>query len=137
MITYSDATESLTADELEGFFEGWQNPPSPEVHMNLLKNSDHVILACDDETGRVVGFVTAISDGVLSAYIPFLEVLPEYRGRGADAIFYVETARAALAQGYKRMEGSWILETNTMMNLILQRLGMLRYKSYRVYEKPL
>jgi hypothetical protein len=64
-------------------------------------------------------------------------MVPEYRGRGADAIFYVETARAALAHGYKRMEGSWILETNTMMNLILQRLGMVRYKTYRVYEKPL
>jgi hypothetical protein len=64
-------------------------------------------------------------------------MVPEYRGRGADAIFYVETARAALAHGYKRMEGSWILETNSMMNLILQRLGMQRYKTYRIYEKPL
>jgi hypothetical protein len=64
-------------------------------------------------------------------------MVPEYRGRGADAIFYVETARAALAQGYKRMEGSWILETNTMMNLILQRLGAVRYKTYRIYEKAL
>jgi len=64
-------------------------------------------------------------------------MVPEYRGRGADAIFYVETARAALAHGYKRMEGSWILETNTMMNRILQRLGMVRYKTYRVYEKAL
>jgi len=30
----------------------------------------------------VAGFITAISDGVLSAYIPFLEVLPEYKNRG-------------------------------------------------------
>ena len=30
----------------------------------------------------VVGFVTAISDGVLSAYLPLLEVLPDFRGRG-------------------------------------------------------
>ena len=27
-------------------------------------------------------YVTAISDGVLSAYIPLLEVLPEYQGQG-------------------------------------------------------
>jgi predicted N-acetyltransferase YhbS len=32
--------------------------------------------------GRVVGFVTMISDGVLTAFIPWLEVLPEYQGRG-------------------------------------------------------
>jgi len=31
---------------------------------------------------RVVGFVTAISDGVLSAYVPLLEVLPDHQGRG-------------------------------------------------------
>lgn len=60
-----------------------------------------------------------------------------YRGRGADAIFYVETARQALAHNYKRMEASWILESNTMMNRILERLGADRYKTYRIYEKPL
>jgi len=64
-------------------------------------------------------------------------MVPEYRGRGADAIFYVETARQALAHGYKRMEGSWILESNTMMNRIIERLGGERYKTYRIYEKPL
>lgn len=30
----------------------------------------------------VAGFITAISDEVLSAYIPFLEVLPEYQRQG-------------------------------------------------------
>jgi GNAT superfamily N-acetyltransferase len=64
-------------------------------------------------------------------------VTEEYRGQGIDAIFYVETTRAALAKGYKRAEGSWVLETNTMMNRILQHLGMQRYKTYRIYEKAL
>lgn len=31
---------------------------------------------------RLVGFINAISDQILSAYIPLLEVLPEYQGRG-------------------------------------------------------
>ena len=57
-------------------------PPSAETHLRLLRQSDHVVLATDAETGRVVGFVTAISDGVLSAYIPLLEVVPAYQGRG-------------------------------------------------------
>ncbi|MPY65294.1 GNAT family N-acetyltransferase [Deinococcus sp. SDU3-2] len=35
-----------------------------------------------DEGGRVVGFAQAISDGVLTACIPLLEVLPEHQGRG-------------------------------------------------------
>lgn len=60
-----------------------------------------------------------------------------YRGRGADAIFYLETAEEALRRGYKRLEGSWILESNTMMNQIIERLGGVRYKTYRIYEKAL
>lgn len=64
-------------------------------------------------------------------------VVAEYRGRGIDAVFYVETARVARAKGYKRIEGSWILETNTMMNRIIERLGGRRYKTYRIYEKAL
>lgn len=32
--------------------------------------------------GRVVGFVNMISDGVLTAFIPWLEVLPEFQGQG-------------------------------------------------------
>jgi GNAT superfamily N-acetyltransferase len=45
-----------------------------------LRGSSHVVLARDG--ARVVGFVTAISDGVLSAYIPLLEVRPEYQRQG-------------------------------------------------------
>jgi GNAT superfamily N-acetyltransferase len=64
-------------------------------------------------------------------------VIEEYRNRGIDAVFYVETCRAAHAKGYKRIEGSWILESNVMMNRIIERLGGQRYKTYRVYERPL
>jgi GNAT superfamily N-acetyltransferase len=32
-----------------------------------------------------VGFITAISDGVLAAYIPLLEVLPAWQGQGIGA----------------------------------------------------
>jgi len=61
---------------------GWPNPPSPETHLRLLGGSDHVALAINDETGRVVGFISAITDKVLFAYISLVEVLPDYRGRG-------------------------------------------------------
>ena len=64
-------------------------------------------------------------------------MVEEHRGRGADAIFYLETAKEALKRGYRRLEGSWILESNTMMNQIIERLGGKKYKTYRVYEKQL
>jgi ribosomal protein S18 acetylase RimI-like enzyme len=82
MITYRHTLEDITLDQLEGFFEGWPNPPSKENHFNLLRNSDEVILAVDESSEKVVGFITAITDKVLSAYIPFVEVLKAYRGQG-------------------------------------------------------
>ena len=79
---YTISTDGISADMLQGFFVDWPNPPNPETHLKLLKNSDKVVLAMDEKTNQVVGFITAISDGVLSAYIPFLEVLPEYKSAG-------------------------------------------------------
>jgi ribosomal protein S18 acetylase RimI-like enzyme len=82
MIVYRDDLTGIEASHLAGFFEGWPKPPTAETHLRLLARSDELVLAWDDEANRVVGFITAISDGVLSAYIPLLEVLPEYRGGG-------------------------------------------------------
>ncbi len=59
----------------------YTDSPSPETHLRLLENSDAFVLALE-ESGAVVGFVTALTDGVLCAYIPLLEVLPAYRGGG-------------------------------------------------------
>jgi GNAT superfamily N-acetyltransferase len=54
----------------------------PEAHLRLLSGSDYVVLAIDVESGQVIGFVTALTDGVLGGFIPLLEVLPTYQGRG-------------------------------------------------------
>lgn len=82
MITYTDSTEGITADQLTGFFVGWPNPPSPETHLRILAASDAIELAVDDGAGRVVGFMNAITDGILCVYFPLLEVLPEYQQKG-------------------------------------------------------
>ena len=82
MIVYTDSLDGITAEKLHGFFAGWPHPPAPETHLTVLSRSSAVVLAVDDSTGQVVGFITAISDGVLAASIPLLEVLPAYRGQG-------------------------------------------------------
>ena len=79
MIEYRHSSEGISEDQLQGFFVGWPNPPSPKVHLQLLQQSDKVVLAVDMVSGFVVGFITAITDRVLAAYIPLLEVLPEYQ----------------------------------------------------------
>lgn len=85
MIEYTETLDSITADDLHGFFVGWPNPPTPATHLRLLETSNYILLAVERETGRVVGFITAISDGVLCAYIPLLEVLPEYQAQGVGS----------------------------------------------------
>lgn len=80
-LTYQTTTDGLTADQLDsGFFADWPNPPSPATHLRILKQSDHRVLAIRGD--RVIGFITAISDGVLSAFITLLEVLPEEQDKG-------------------------------------------------------
>ena len=81
MIEFRENADSISQSQLEGFFEGWPDPPSPQTHLRLLQQSTHVVLAIDSETGQVVGFITAVSDRILAAYIPLLEVLPAYRRR--------------------------------------------------------
>jgi ribosomal protein S18 acetylase RimI-like enzyme len=82
MISYTDTIDGIDAEHLQGFFVGWPNPPSPATHLRILAGSYAIMLARDDTNGAVVGFITAISDGVSCAYIPHLEVLPAYQGRG-------------------------------------------------------
>ncbi len=81
-VRYQCSTEGVTPEMLTGFFEGWPNPPDSETHLRILKGSDHVVLAIDQAVCKVIGFITAISDCVSCAYIPHLEILSEYRGRG-------------------------------------------------------
>ena len=82
MIEYSESLDGIEPRQLQGFFAGWSRPLSPETHLRLLSGSDHVVLAIDVESDQVVGFVTALSDGVLSGFIPLLEVLPGFQRRG-------------------------------------------------------
>ena len=82
MIEYTASTEGIDPAMLGGFFVGWKKPYSPEEHLEILKNSDVIVLASDTENGRVVGYVTDLTDRVQAAFIPLLEVLPEYHHRG-------------------------------------------------------
>lgn len=79
MITYTMSASDISEDQLHGFFVGWSNPPSTTTFLKLLTQSDYVVLALDSEANNVIGFITAVSDHTLSAYIPFLEVLPSYQ----------------------------------------------------------
>jgi ribosomal protein S18 acetylase RimI-like enzyme len=81
-VEYRDSAAGIVPGQLTGFFVGWPNPPSPETHLRLLEGSDVAILAFDTDAQRVVGYITALTDHVLMAYISSLEVLPAWQGNG-------------------------------------------------------
>ncbi|HXF68839.1 MAG TPA: hypothetical protein VNK89_03455 [Thermoflexus sp.] len=76
---------------------------------------------------RVVDTIRVMAMGVVEAW----------RAQGVSALFYYETAKAALPKGYRRAEMSWVLENNLMMNRDIQAMGGRIYKIYRIYELPL
>lgn len=123
MIWYADSTEGISPGDLAGFFVGWPNPPSPGTHLRLLRGSGAVVLARDgelDQDGPVVGFITAITDGVLAAYIPLLEVLPDYQQQGIGG----ELVRRMLA----RLSDYYMVDLlcDTELQPYYERFGMRR-----------
>ncbi|NKE57742.1 GNAT family N-acetyltransferase [Lentzea sp. PSKA42] len=92
MISYNTDVSDLAEGDLAGFFVGWPTPPSPAQHLAVLRGSYRVVIARSGS--EVAGFVNMISDGVLTAFIPWLEVRPEFQGRGIGS----ELMRRILAE---------------------------------------
>lgn len=65
-----------------------------------------------------------------------IAVHPDWRGKGLDAIMYVNLYRH-LADKKILMEANYILEDNLNIKNALEKLGMTYIKTYRIYEKAL
>lgn len=64
-------------------------------------------------------------------------VLPEWQGKGIDAVMHQKTIINGTAKGYHTSELSWLLETNINMINVALRLGAREEKRYRIYKKQL
>jgi len=71
MIEYK-ISDRIIPNELGCFFQDWKSPPSIKVKGKLLNGADLIITA--RENGKLIGFLTAISDGVMHAFITLVEV---------------------------------------------------------------
>jgi GNAT superfamily N-acetyltransferase len=80
-VHYSDTASGVTAGDLDGFFVGWPEPPSPARRLAIVQAAHRVVVARDVD-GVVIGFATAITDGCFAAYVPLVEVLPSRQGHG-------------------------------------------------------
>lgn len=79
--------------------------------------------------------------GVRTARVPLMGVRQQYRFSRMGPIIALLLIEALKAPFEKRdieaLEMSWILETNTGMRTILDRIGAAPYKRYRLYEKAI
>jgi ribosomal protein S18 acetylase RimI-like enzyme len=82
MITYSQSVEAVTDADLTGFLAHWDFTPPSGTLLAMLKRSTHVILARDESSSTLCGYVTALSDDVVCSYISALEVRSAYRHQG-------------------------------------------------------
>ena len=65
-------------------------------------------------------------------------VIPEYQGKGIDALLHQRSIKNGLeSEGKTISELSWILETNTEMIRVAERIGGKLDKTYRMYSKEL
>jgi ribosomal protein S18 acetylase RimI-like enzyme len=82
MITYSQSLEAVTDADLTGFLAHWDFTPPCGTLLAMLKGSTHVIVAHDEASSTLCGYIMALSDGVACSYISALEVRLAYRHQG-------------------------------------------------------
>lgn len=80
-ITYYDSHE-FSAEEMKELFQSvrWESGNYPELLQKAMRGYQTVFSARDGN--RLVGMVCAMDDGVMTAYVHYLLVSPDYQGRG-------------------------------------------------------
>jgi GNAT superfamily N-acetyltransferase len=126
----------------------------------LRKIADPELILLAEKDGRLIAFVVAIPDinqvlirikngrlfptglfklliyrkKITNLRILILGVLDEYRGQGIDAVLYSKLFEYARAKQIMTAEAAYVMENNTRMVRILQDLGGIERKIYRLYE---
>ncbi len=69
--------------------------------------------------------------------LAILGIKTGFRKRGLDSVLMLDTFLAAQKLGWTGGEISWTLEDNSLVNRAIEIFGAKKYKTYRVYGKPL
>lgn len=81
MITLS-FDKNFSESEISELFKSveWESANYPNKLFNALKNSETVISLHENE--KLIGLMSAVSDGGMNVYFPYLLINPEYQGKG-------------------------------------------------------
>ncbi len=84
--------------------------------------------------GRLYGLAKVLLGKPKRMRLVAMGILPEFQGRGLDALLYAETFLRGQHK-YKAGEFGWTLERNDAINNAMKALGAQQYKRYRIFEK--
>ncbi|MCL2409009.1 MAG: GNAT family N-acetyltransferase [Oscillospiraceae bacterium] len=75
-------SQIFTPKELQDLFlsVGWISGNHPEKLAEAMKNSGAVFSAWDGD--KLIGLINVLDDSIMTAYVHFLLVNPEYHGKG-------------------------------------------------------
>ncbi|MDX1690966.1 MAG: GNAT family N-acetyltransferase [Acidimicrobiia bacterium] len=120
-VAYRSGASGLTGVDLAPFFAGWPSPPAADTRLAALRGASHVVTAWEGE--ELVGFVTAISDGAIAAFIPLLEVVERRRGRGIGS----ELVRRML----RELDGHYSIDVVCDEELVgfYERFGLMPWRA--------
>ncbi|TKJ41680.1 N-acetyltransferase [candidate division LCP-89 bacterium B3_LCP] len=164
---FKNEIERIRSIYNQAWSKNWGFVPMTEAEFDhtakdLKKIIDPQLAFIAEDEGQAVGFSLALPDlnialkhlngrlfpfGILKllyysrkincARVITMGVVEGYRNRGIDILFYLESLRRAVANGYNWGELSWVLEDNDAMNKAIEMVGGKVYKRYRIYEMPL
>jgi len=142
-------------------------PPTPKETRHLAKNllqiCDPQYAYIVEKDGNMVGFALGLPNinetlikikrGKLFPFgifrllrgfkkakivrIILLGVVKEQRKKGIESVLYANFIRDGFKNKLKAVEASWVLENNVQMNSALDKIGGLRYKTYRIFSMPI
>lgn len=143
-------------------FVPWTPEEVRHMALNLARFADLDLVVLAERDGRTVGFALGLPNlnevliRMNGRLFPFglfkylagrrsirgvravvFGVQPEYLHTGLAYLLYDRFARAIVSKGYTWCELSWQLEDNEAINRFAASLGAVRYKTYRIYEKPI
>ena len=53
---------NISEQDLDGFFVGWPNKPTPKAQLQQLQVSSRANIARETGTARIIGVITALTD---------------------------------------------------------------------------
>ena len=162
-----DLANEIGAAYNNSFVNNWEYYPMTKGEINLLLSNlldviDPKLIKIITYNDKIVGFFMAFPDiskalqrhdGKITpfAIIDLMHalkksdwvslngagVLPEYQGRGGNALMYYEMEKSLLDFGFKYWELTQVAETAIQMRKDLTMAGGKFYKTHRVYHKVL